>query len=131
MNQKRLWPETLRYYVDRARPILIEVSKRRTIITYGELMDRLGGPGRAYIGEVLGRISEIELEAKRPKLSAVVVRNETWMVSGGFFGFPDTPSGIKRTTPKEWQNSYLSDADIGYWWRELVRVYRYWREHDC
>lgn len=131
MNQRRLWPDTLEAYVERALPILIQVAKRRTVITYAELMNRLdGGPGRAYIGEVIGRISEIELEAGRPKLSAVVVRSDTRMVGGGFFGFPDTPQIIRRLVPEEWQNHYLSEADEEHWQGQLEEVYRYWQEHD-
>jgi len=127
MNQGRLQPDSLREYVERARPILIEVARRRTVITYAELMNRLGGPGRAYIGEVIGRISEIELQAGRPKLSAVVVRSDTRTVGGGFFGFPDTPQAIRRSRPEEWQNPYLTETDREYWHNQLQEVYRYWQ----
>lgn len=131
VNRGELLPDTLNMYVDRARPILIQVAKQWSLITYAELMDRLGGgPGRAYIGEVVGRISEIELEAGRRKLSAVVVRSDTWMAGGGFFGLPDTPPAVGRSTPEEWQDPNLSDADFEYWQGQLQEVYCYWREHD-
>ncbi len=47
-----LKPETLKKYVQLARSILIEVAKGRRrdkVITYKELMDEMGGPGRGYI----------------------------------------------------------------------------------
>jgi hypothetical protein len=52
------------------------------------------------------------------------------MVPGGFFGFLDTPQGIRRSTPEEWKNPHLSEADQQYWQRQLQETYRYWRQHD-
>lgn len=126
----RLQLQTLERYVEMARPILIEVARQRTVITYEKLMDRLGGgPGRGYIGEVVGRVTEIEQEDWHPKLSAVVVRSDTHMVGGGFLGFPDTPQAIRRSTPEEFQNPHLSQADQKYWQGQLQEVYRYWQGH--
>jgi len=130
MNTGKLLPETLAAYLERAQPILVEVARQGTVITYDELNDRLGGgPGRGYIGEVIGRVTEIEQEESRPKVSAVVVRSDTRMVGGGFFGFPDTPGAVRRSTPQEFQNPRLSHADQEYWRVQLQEVYRYWREH--
>lgn len=131
MNVGSLLPDTLGEYVRRAQPILIEVAKRGAFITYGELMKKLGGPGRGYIGEVIGQISETEVSEGRPKLSAIVVRSDTQMVGGGFFGLPQTPEAIRRTAPEKLQDPNLSDADFKYWQGELQEVYRYWRKHDC
>ena len=130
MNTGSLWPDTLRSYVERARPILIEIARQETVITYGELLDRMGGgPGRRYIGEVIGQISEEEMATGHPKLSAVVVRSDSRRVGGGFFGLPDTPQAIIRSSPEEWQDPFLSAADYEYWQDQLQEVYRYWREH--
>lgn len=125
MNQGRLLPETLAGYVERAWPILMEIARQRGTITYRELMSRLGGPGRGYIGEVVGRISEIEYQNGRPKLSAVVVNAGTSMVGVGFFGLPGTPENVRRLTRQEWQNPKLSEADKEYWRQELARAYDY------
>ena len=125
MNQGRLLPETLAGYVERARPILMEIARQRGTITYKELTSRLGGPGRGYIGEVVGRISEIEYQNGRPKLSAVVVNAGTSMVGGGFFGLPRTPENVRRPTRQEWQNPELSEADKEYWRQQLARAYDY------
>lgn len=127
----RLRPQTRREYVAMARPILIKVAKRGTLITYGELSNQMGGPGRGYIAEILEQICITEYKEGRPKLSAVVVRSDTQMVSGGFFSLPSTPEEVKRATPERWQNPRLSEADRQYWQRQLQEVYRYWREHDC
>jgi hypothetical protein len=126
MNAGKLLPETLAAYVKRAQPILIEVAKRKGTITYGKLMSRLGGgPGRRYIGEVVGRISEIEYQNRHPKLSAVVVTAATGMVGGGFFGLSETPENVRRSTREEFQDCRLSAADKAYWHQELKRVYNY------
>ena len=122
--------DTLRKYAQRVRPILIEVAQQRKLIYYGDLMYRLGGPGRGYIGAVLDEISETELQAKRPKLSALVIRKDTKKVSGGFFVFKDTPNAIKRTTPEQRQNPHLSAADEQYWRSYLQKVYDYWQAHS-
>ena len=83
-------PHELREYSEKARPILIGIARRRTLITYDSLMYKLGsGPGREYSGEVARKLSEDELEAGHPKLSAVVVRSDTKMVGGGFLGLPE------------------------------------------
>jgi hypothetical protein len=126
----RLLPKTLEKYVERARPILVEVARGGGVITYEKLNNRLGGsPGRGYIGDVLGQVTRIEQEQGRPKVSAVVVRVDTKMVSGGFFGFPDTPEAVRRSTRPEFKNPRLSHADQEYWQAQLQEVYRYWREH--
>ncbi len=131
MNQGRLRPENLAANVSIARPILIRVAQQRGTITYGELMNLMRGqPGRGYIGEVLGRIAELEQEADRPKLTAVVVRTDTGTVSGGFFGLPGTPSNLLRSSPEEWQNHWLSAADRDYWQRQLTFLYQYWQSHS-
>jgi len=89
-----------------------------------------GHPGMSYIGEVLDRIVELEREAGRPKLSAVVVRVDTGMVSGGFFRLPGTPSKLLRTSPEEWRNPRLSVADRDYWQQQLTRLYQCWQPLD-
>ena len=126
----RLSPDILGKCIAMARPILVEIAKKKTTITYKELMDRMGGsPGRGYVGEVVGRISEIEWKAGRPKLSAVVVRSDTGMVGGGFFGLPGTAGSIRRSTG-DWQNPKLSKPEQRYWRDELAKVYDHWRRRD-
>ncbi len=123
----RLMPHELREYSEKARPILVGIAKRRTLITYDSLMYKLScGPGREYSGEVVRKISEEELEAGRPKLSAVVVRGDTKMVGGGFLGLPGTPESIRRSKLPEWGNPELNVDEQKYWHSELKRVYDYW-----
>ena len=130
MNQGRLRPAKLAANVDVACPILIRVEKRGCI-TYKDLLICMGGhPGMSYIGEVLDRIVELEREAGRPKLSAVVVRVDTGMVSGGFFRLPDTPSNLLRASPEEWRNYRLGAADWDYWQQQLTRLYQCWQPLD-
>ena len=128
---RRLSPGILEECVEMARPILVEIAKAEMTIKYKQLMNMMGNrPGRGYIAEVLEQISRIEYKAGHPKLSAVVVRADTGMVGGGFFGLPGTPESIRRSNG-EWQNPRLSKADEAYWQDELRKVYYYWRHHDC
>ncbi len=131
MSQGRLRPDKLAANVKRARPILIRKAKEGGRITYTDLLACMGGhPGRGYIGEVLNRITELEQEIYHPKLSAIVVLAHTGMVSGGFFGLPDTPPDLLRTDPEELQNERLSVADWNYWQEQLNCVYEHWQSLD-
>jgi hypothetical protein len=122
-----LMPHELREYSEKAHPMLIGIAKRRTLITYDSLMYKLGcGPGREYSGEVVRKISEEELQAGHPKLSAVVVRGDTKMVGGGFFGLPQTPELVRRSSLAQWRNPELSLQEQEYWHNELGKVYDYW-----
>ena len=126
-NIERLGRGQIDEYVDKARLVLIETAKRRTLITYDTLMHKLGrGPGRAFSGDVVRKVSELELAEGRPRLSAVVIRSDTRMVGGGFFGLPNTPDLVKRSKWEEWSNPQLSSEEQEYWHNELRKVYDYW-----
>jgi len=127
MEQYNLDQHQLEEYYEKARVILIKTAKRRTLITYDTLMYGIGhGPGRKTCGAIVRRVSEIEIAEGRPKLSAVIIRGDTRMVGGGFFGLPGTPDSVKRSNSAEWQNPYLSPAEQEYWGDELRKVYDYW-----
>jgi len=124
---ERLSPYQLGDYAEKARLILIEIAKRRTLITYDSLMYKLNcGPGRKTCGDIVRKVSETELAEGRPKLSAVVIRSDTRMVGGGFFGLPGTPDSIKRSKWEEWHNPLLNSEEQEYWSDELRKVYYYW-----
>jgi hypothetical protein len=72
------------------------------------------------------KVSEIKLAEGIPKLSAVVIRSDTKMVGGGFFGLPNTPDSIKRSKWEEWHNPLLNLEEQEYWNDELRKVYYYW-----
>ncbi len=119
MAKAKLLPRTLEFYVKNVRPILIEVAKKRTVTTYSELMERLDGPGRAYIGEVVGEVSIIESREERPLLSAVVVRKDTKMPGEGFWGLTYETQSAKSEVDRR-----------NFWESELNKVYDYWQRHD-
>ena len=128
MRQGRLRPKTLATCVDQAYPILIQRAREGRTIPYGELVRLMGGkPGTGGIGEVLDQIGKLELEARRPKLRALIVRADTHTVGGGFFGLPDTPRKLRRMRSEEWGDHRLSTADLRYWQRQLTRVLQYWK----
>ena len=124
---ERLGSDQIEQYAEKACPILVGVAKRRTLITYDTLMHKLNcGPGRKFCGDIVRKVSEIELAEGRPKLSAVVIRSDTRMVGGGFFGLPNTPASIKRSEWKEWSDPQLNLEAQEYWRNELQKVYDYW-----
>ena len=114
-------------YAEKAQAILIKIAKRRTLITYDTLMYKLGcGPGRELSGDIVRRVSELELSEGRPKLSAVVIRGDTRTVGPGFFGLPGTPDHSSRSNSKEWNNPNITLEEREYWQNELKKVYDYW-----
>jgi len=124
---ERLGADQIEDYAEKARLILLEIAKRRTLITYDSLMYKLNcGPGRKFCGDIVRKVSEIELAEGQPKLSAVVIRSDTRMVGGGFFGLPNTPDSIKRSKWEEWHNPLLNLEEQEYWNDELRKVYYYW-----
>jgi hypothetical protein len=126
-NIEQLRPYQLDDYVEKARLLLIQTAKRRTLITYDTLMYKLNcGPGRKLGGDIVRKVSELELAEGRPRISAVVVRSDTRMVGGGFFGLPGTPESIKRSKWEEWSNPQLDLKAQEYWHNELQKVYDYW-----
>ena len=124
----RLLPSNLAYYVSKAKPILVRIAKQITTIKYGELIKEMNGPGRGYIAEVLEELSKFETQQGHPKITALVVRKDTGMVSGGFFGLPKTPENVRRTTPEGYNNPKLSAQDIKYWEEQKQKVYDYWQK---
>ena len=126
-NIEQLRPYQLDEYIEKARSILVKTARSQTLITYDTLMYKLNlGPGRKVCGEIVRKVSEVELSAGRPKLSAVVVRSDTRMVGGGFFGLPNTPESVKRSKWEEWHDPIINLEAQEYWHDELRRVYEYW-----
>ena len=111
----RLRPETLEEYVTKARNILIEVARKEGAITYGELMEEMGGPGRGYIGRVLKAVCEGERRQGRPLLGSLVVRAGAGHPGDGYWDSPAAPKGSRQ-------------EKMDFWQKERQRVYEYWRK---
>ena len=117
-----LRPETLNYYVERARDILIDVARenrKRKFITYGELMDEMGGgPGRGYIAEVLEEVCCSEHERGHPLLSALVIHSSDRLPGYGFWCIRVLPERVR----------YYSDAEKrDFWMKEREKIWRFWQ----
>jgi hypothetical protein len=74
----------------RVREELEQVARTREVITYGQLGGRIGidlddPAARTVLSSILGEISETEVKAGRPMLSAIVVQNENQAPGQGFF----------------------------------------------
>ena len=120
----QLRPETLRKYVELARPILIEVARGKRegrFITYQQLMDEMGGPGRGYIGEVLKEVCTREYEDNRPLLSALVVHATEQLPGKGFWELRVLSPSLRNATMKEKMN---------HWEEEYRKAREYWQKHD-
>jgi hypothetical protein len=107
----KLRPETMKKYKNLTRPILLRVAKKRTFITYEELMAQMGGrPGRGYIGEVLGEVSDSEHGNRRPLLSSLVVNKKDGLPGNLYYKLKAFPSSLINA-PREskiarWQKEY-------------------------
>lgn len=118
-----LRPETLDYYVGRTRDILIDVARgkrKRKIITYGELMDEMGGPGRGYIAEVLEELCCSEHERGQPLLSALVIHSSDRLPGYGFWCIRILPERVRNFSDEEKRV---------FWMQECEKVWEFWRQH--
>lgn len=117
-----LRPETLKKYVELAKPILVRVAKNGTFITYKEeLMKEMRGPGRGHIGEVLEEVSNSEYENGRPLLSALVVHKTDRLPGNGFWELRVLPPSLKNAPMEEKKKR---------WEEEYKKAWEYWKKHD-
>ena len=79
-------------WAEAARPILMDVAREGTTITYQELWERIAAtttetpPGlwRSHIGTILGTVAELNRLNEEPLMVALVVLKTTGEVSGGY-----------------------------------------------
>ena len=85
-------PTIIDAWAEAARPILIDVARHGTTITYQELWDRIAAtttdtpPGlwRHHIGNILGTVAELNRRNEEPLMVALVVLKSTGEVSDGY-----------------------------------------------
>ena len=79
-------------WAEAARPILMDVARDGTTITYRELWDRIeaattetpAGLWRHHIGTILGTVAELNRHNEEPLMVALVVLKDTGEVSDGY-----------------------------------------------
>ena len=116
-----LRPETLKKYVELATSILPEVAKgerEERFISYKELMEEMGGPGRCYIGEVLEEVCLREHQEGRPLLSAIVVHSNDRLPGDAFWKLSVVPANIRSGTGK---------VKKKFWEEECKKVWQQWK----
>jgi hypothetical protein len=117
----RLRPETLHHYVERARDILVDVARgnrKKPFIFYQELMDEMGGPGRAYIGEVLEEVCCSEDKRGHPLLSALVIHSSDRSPGYGFWRIRCLPEKVRNSSDEEKRDFWLQEREkVWYFWR--------------
>ncbi len=99
---------------------LVQAARVREFVHYGELAKMLGidmdNPHfGAQVGKVLGQISEDEVAAGRPMISAIVVSRDTMLPGYGFFTLGQQ---LRQTDPGE--------DDMAFAIREIKQVHDYW-----
>ena len=114
-----LRPETLKKYVAMARPILIRMAREGELITYKELSQKMGGPGRGYIGEVLKQICQGEHRHGRPLLGTLVVRSKVNHPGDGYWKSSVMPEPIKNGSREDKKS---------FWQNERIKVYEHWQK---
>ena len=101
---------------------LVKAARAGEFVHYGELAKMLGIDMDdpyfgARVGRVLGRISEDEVAAGRPMISAIVVSKDTMLPGHGFFNLGQE---LRQTLPGE--------DEIGFAVRQIKRVHNYWSQ---
>jgi hypothetical protein len=99
---------------------LVQAARARDFVHYGELANMLGidmdNPHfGAQVGKVLGRISEDEVAAGRPMISAIVVSKDDMLPGSGFFKLGQE---LHKVHPRE--------DEIAFAIRQILRVHEYW-----
>ncbi len=99
---------------------LVQAARVREFVHYGELAKMLGidmdNPHfGAQVGKVLGQISEDEVAAGRPMISAIVVSRDTMLPGHGFFTLGQQ---LRQTDPGE--------DDMAFAIRQIRRVHDFW-----
>jgi hypothetical protein len=99
---------------------LVQAARARGFVHYGELAKMLGidmdNPHfGALVGKVLGQISEDEVAAGRPMISAMVVSRDDMLPGKGFFKLGQE---LHQVDPGE--------DEIAFAIRQIRRVHEYW-----
>ena len=99
---------------------LVHAARARDFVHYGELAKMLGidmdNPHfGALVGKVLGQISEDEVAAGRPMISAIVASKDDMLPGKGFFKLGQE---LHRVHPGE--------DEIAFAIRQIHRVHEYW-----
>jgi len=99
---------------------LVQAARAREFVHYGPLAKLLGidmdNPHfAAQVGRVLGEISEDEVAAGRPMISAIVVSRDTMLPGHGFFKLGQE---LDRVEPGEDEMAFAI--------RQIRRVHEYW-----
>lgn len=103
--------------------ILVEVAKAGpgNLITYGDLSQKIDNCiSPRNLNHPLGTLSEIALENGFPRISAIVVNQETLMPGEGFFNY--FANGIAES---EWESFWKEDIEKIYNctnWDEYLKV---------
>ena len=101
---------------------LVQAARAQELVHYGELAKMLGIDMDdpyfgARVGKVLGRISEDEIAAGRPLISAIVVSKDTMLPGHGFFNLG-----------QELHQTLAGEDEIGFAVRQIKRVHNYWSQ---
>lgn len=115
---RRLVPAKQHAYVENTQRVLRRLASQRKVISYQELMNELGGPGRGYIGGVLEEVCEIESAAGRPLLTVIVVHAATNDPGPGYWML----SMVPRVSNQRDRRILVE--------REQQRVFDYWANHS-
>ena len=100
------------------RTKLIEVARRRELVTYGEVGEWIGMNPRLVGLEVLDPINEVEHAAGRPLLSALVVLKTLCVPGLGFWAIAEKLGRY---------DGQVQAVDRALFWaEERQRVYSYW-----
>lgn len=113
--------------IDHLRNYLVEVARRKDVVTYGQLAHDFGYTiGSTYDatqwGSLLGHLSTVENDAGRPLLSVIVVNKQDNLPSGGFWDMAQNVGRYGGLTPED---------RVAFAINEMKNVYRYWtQEHE-
>jgi len=122
-------------YVRNAYTILIQTARRKHLITYYDLSQKINLPYNEWfplkIGTIVGSCSCYENREGRPLISSIVVNSETNCPGNGYWGLPGIPPNLKCSSisPSFIDRTIWSPEQMVFWANEVNKVFDYWERN--
>lgn len=118
MSEKPKWSDSKEYFI--AYSIIINAAQHQGYATYQEIAQAVGLPTAgsymgSVVGELLGTISQNEVNMGRPMLSAIVV------------GVNGEPGGGFIPCAKELGLFQDGEDEGAFWQKECQKIYEEWK----
>jgi hypothetical protein len=104
---------------------ILSAARRRTVVTYGQLMKRHRLSRGRKLSQTIGEIDRAECEKGGPGFAAIIVRKDTGFPGGGYFCDDELPPALQRPRSRA-SDPRLSSAEIRFLRRQQRSIWDYY-----